>query len=442
VKSTHSRSLVNWMMVVLVLLFLSVASMVSLMVLYGGQSWETAARFEATRLSTVEMSELVGTSEYLKGTPNVNHSLLSLLATSFHLPFSNPQQVLLEELPLTQEPPVVAQSSQTRLFSTLSAWESASNKINLGWIPDNTPQASIQLIQESPGVNVICPEWLTLENNGKVSSTVQPSVIGYAHGHKIKVWAMVTNQFSASLTHQVLSNAGYRQQLANSLANTARVNHLDGLNLDFENISSGDEGNFTKFVQLLHQDLAKSDVKLSVDITRDIAFLQDNAAYFHAGLAASCDYVILMAYDEHWAGDAQPGPVADVPWVTEGVNDLLDTGVPADKLILGIPLYARFWHVFPNGQVTSEAVADANIGSVLAGHKATVKWNSQLGVAYARYNQSSGYEEAWYETVDTLNRKLTLVNDDNLAGIALWSLNLSSKQTWSNVMDSLRESLS
>ncbi len=312
----------------------------------------------------------------------------------------------------------------------------------MGWIQLSSPQASIRMMQENPGINVISPGWYTVSSSGHLLDCAQPSVVSYAHAHGKKVWVMLDNQFSASLTHFVVSNPTRRQQLVDEIVAACKRDKVDGVNIDFENVLSSDEANFTAFVSSLHQALQPLHDKVSVDITTDIVFLADDAAYFHAGLAAASDYVVLMAYDEHWAGDPTPGPVADVPWVTQGVNDLLDTGVPADKIILGLPLYARFWHVYNNGSVSSEAIPDSNVGAILAKYHATTSWNNALGVAYAKYKKSDGYEEAWYETIDTLNRKLALVQNDDLAGISVWSLNLSSAQTWSNVMQALRQSLS
>ncbi|QQE76934.1 glycosyl hydrolase family 18 protein [Alicyclobacillus sp. SO9] len=439
-KMAHIR---QWILAVSGILLLAVGAISALLLLYGGGSWQSTARLEASRLSTIEMNELVGASRYQKSAQPSKHTVLASIGTVLHLPFVRPLQMLQSQLPNTKVTTALQSNGQNSLFKTLSNWETHAKKITLGWIPYNTVSNTEQMIKQSPGITVISPKWLSIKSSdGSITSRVQPQVVSYAHQHGIKVWALVDNQFRANLTHQTLSNQKSRENLVNKLVSTAKADKLDGLNIDFENIHSKDEKYFTQFVAELHQKLKPLHITLSVDVTKDIVFLQDNAAFFHAGLAANSDYVILMAYDEHWAGDPNPGPVADVPWVTSGVNDLLDTGVPANKLILGIPLYARFWYVHNNGQVSSEAVADANIGNVLAQHKAATSWKSNLGVAYARYSQPDGYEEAWYETGKTLSEKLSLVNHDGLAGIAAWSLNLSSTKTWQNVMDSLRQSLS
>lgn len=414
----------------------------SLLLLYGGGSWRTAAQLEASSLAATEVSELVGTSDYEQDHQPAQFSWLPAVTRALHLPLANPLAMLEGQLPATDVSYDMAAQSQSSLFRSLTTWESSTKKIAMGWLPYDTSGRTIAKIQQNPGITVISPDWLTLQSTkGEVKNQIQPAVVSYAHTHKIQVWAMMTNQFQAALTHDTLHVDSARKTLVQTVAALAKDNHLDGVNVDFENVKSADQQDFTTFIHELHGALSGLHVSLSVDITPDIVFLKDEDAFFHAGLAADCDYVIVMAYDEHWGGDQTPGPVADIPWVTTAVDDLLDTGVSADKLILGIPFYARFWYVHSDGSVSSEAVAAAQVENVLAAHKAKSAWDDSLGVAHAKYDKPDGYEEVWYETDKTLNRKLTLVNDRGLAGVSIWSLSLSDQQTWSTMIAALRQSL-
>ncbi len=54
------------------------------------------------------------------------------------------------------------------------------------------------------------------------------------------------------------------------------------------------------------------------------------------------DYVMLMAYDEHWASSPTSGSVASIGWVERGVSESLKL-IPKEKLILGVPFYTRIW---------------------------------------------------------------------------------------------------
>ena len=438
------RPIRQWLATSALFIGLVLVSAMSTLFLYGSGSWQVATGLEASKLAQVEVSELVGTSEYSKPISFHPHTWLRALVQTTHMPFANPIAMLFNEFP-TVSPTVSATTSQSQssLFGSLSAWQTATQKIALGWAPLTTPTATIQMIQQNPGITVISPSWLQVQNaNGEIANHSEASVVQFAHSHHVQVWALFDNRFDASLTHQVLGNVKSRRALVDNVVTAAKIAHLDGINVDFENLLPEDQAAFTTFVAELHHVLQPLHITLSVDITPDIVFLKDNAAFFHAGLASVSDYVVLMAYDEHWSADQTPGPVADVPWVTNSVYDLLDTGVPADKLIMGLPFYTRFWHIHADGSVTSQAIADASVSSILAQHHATPKWIPTLDEAYARYPKSDGYEEVWYETTATLKQKLNLVSNQQLAGVAVWSLSLSDNQTWHSIVDALRQALS
>lgn len=432
-RSTQ-RSLLRFMRLALGIPLLMAACIGSLTAIYGSAP---GARLEASRLAQAELAEIAGTDDYNAATGRT----MPWQTWVTQLPLAEPARLLSSELPI---PSVwdTTSSGQTGLAASLYVWEKQSSKIVLGWAPYDTAQHTVSMMEQMPGLTVLSPKWLSVQDaGGDVQSHIEDAVITAAHDKHIAVWALVDNQFSASLTHAVLSSPTARENLVRHLTDLATQHHLDGINVDFENVRTADRDNFTRFIHDLHAALAPKHIALSVDITPDIVFLRDEAAFFHAGLAADCDYVVLMAYDEHWAGDQEPGPVADVPWVTQSVSDLLNTGVPADHLILGLPFYTRFWYVHRDGSVESEAVKASSVESILRSHGASSQWNDSLGVMYARYPKEDGYMEVWYETGQTLARKLQLVSDNGLAGVAIWSLSLADRETWSTMMDGLRNAL-
>ncbi|MFB5193063.1 glycosyl hydrolase family 18 protein [Alicyclobacillus fastidiosus] len=400
------------------------------------------ANLEVSELANMEVSQLVGTTTYSDKQASNNNSISEAISSILHLPFSNPLTMLTDQLPETNIQIEQQTSNQSSIVSPITSWAEQSKKIALGWLPSTSTAACITMLQQNQGINVAAPTWIHLSDaSGNISEDILPDVVNYAHKHNIKVWAVMDNQvdgnFSPQVAHEVLQNPKARMNMVDELAYQSKVYHLNGINIDFEDIDYSDRNAFTAFIQELHSKLSAENVNLSVDISPDITPLDDDAAFFHAGLADYADEVVLMAYDEHWGSDADPGPVADIPWVEQSVNDLLDTGVPTDKLVLAMPLYTRFWYVHNNGIVTNAAYSVGSVEGILAAHNATGTWNAQLDLMYARYPKPGGYMEVWYPNERSYSDELAIVNDDGLDGIGVWSLDWFDNKTWWSSMINL-----
>ncbi|MCY0896687.1 MAG: glycosyl hydrolase family 18 protein [Alicyclobacillaceae bacterium] len=414
-----------------------------------GQSDSAAwSGWKSTSLSDIELNELAGVSQIAlsattdPGSTGPRHSPLQWVAETLHLPFIHPWRLLEYQLPSVNARRLPQDGSQSSLLSSIFQWQPSSHKIALGWMPQESAAESDQLILDNPGMNVVSPTWLELgSSRGDITGRIQNSVVRFAHQHHVQVWVLITNQFRSNLTSRFLSSSNAENHFIKQLKTLVVEDRLNGINLDFENMDSADQAAYTSFVGKLDRTLTSIHADLSVDVTPDIVPLVDNSAYFHAGLAANCHQLILMAYDEHWGGDSVAGPVASLPWVRQSVQDLLDTGVPADKLVLGVPFYTRFWHMHPQGYITSEAVALDMVPNILTAHHAKASYDSSLGLMYARYPVASGYEQVWFASKKTLQTKLQMVNNDGLAGVAVWSLPLSAPSTWKTLVDQLRQSI-
>ena len=56
------------------------------------------------------------------------------------------------------------------------------------------------------------------------------------------------------------------------------------------------------------------------------------------------DYVIIMGYDEHWHGSGEPGSVASIQYVSNGLDRTLqEEQVPKEKVINAVPFYTILW---------------------------------------------------------------------------------------------------
>jgi cellulose synthase/poly-beta-1,6-N-acetylglucosamine synthase-like glycosyltransferase/peptidoglycan/xylan/chitin deacetylase (PgdA/CDA1 family)/spore germination protein YaaH len=108
-----------------------------------------------------------------------------------------------------------------------------------------------------------------------------------------------------------------------------------GLSLDFENLDDSTYPAYLTFIQELYDDLRPRNLRLIVNVasgTED-AYLKQ--------IAANCDWVVLMNYDQHEV-ESDPGPIAAQDWFIANLTRVLNS-VPKEKLICAIGNYGYDW---------------------------------------------------------------------------------------------------
>ena len=64
-----------------------------------------------------------------------------------------------------------------------------------------------------------------------------------------------------------------------------------------------------------------------------------------------------MAYDQVGRTSPVAGPVATYPWVERAVQNTLKLA-PADKIVLGMPLYMRLWYESKDGRDLPQNISE------------------------------------------------------------------------------------
>jgi spore germination protein YaaH len=150
------------------------------------------------------------------------------------------------------------------------------------------------------------------------------------------------------------------------------------------------------------------------------------------------DYIMVMAYDEHWRTAPKSGSIASLPWVIRGIERTLDE-VDSSKVILGVPFYTRHWQEKDGKIVENPAYSMGRIESIVKNSGATPVWNSILGQNYVEYNKNGITNKIWIEDRRSMELKLDLVKKYNLKGVAAWKYGLEKDEIWVAINEKIKK---
>lgn len=318
-------------------------------------------------------------------------------------------------------------------YNICMAWHQVTNQ--------SANNAVSSVLANTRGINVLSPTWFYLnDNNGNIANLASLNYVNYCHNQGIEVWALVSNLENKNVdTTEVLTHTSKRQNLVNQIVSMAIQYNLDGINVDFESMNGEKVGDaFIEFIRELSIKCKNNGVVLSVD---NYVPMSHTSFYNRKEQANFADYVVIMGYDEHYAGSPEAGSVASLSWVTQGVSDTLKE-VPADQVILGMPFYTRVWEI-PSESSSDDTAAGAKIPSkiygmkaandFLATHGATKTWQDDCGQNYSEFTDNDTTYKVWLEDSASAECRLKLVEEKKLAGASFWKLGFETSDIWDTV---------
>lgn len=285
------------------------------------------------------------------------------------------------------------------------------------------------------GINVLAPTWLTMiSEEGELDNKASRTYVKMAHERGMKVWAVLDNfQNEQGLACTgFLETADGRERVIRNAVETALEYNVDGINLDLEGLSPEDGENFVEFVREFCIGCRRAGLVSSIDNYVPYNF---NDYYDLEEQAAFADYVVIMGYDEHYAGSEEAGSVASIGYVEYGIEEALKE-VPADRLVNGVPFYTRGW-ITEDGYVTSQVLDMVEAKAFLSEHDMKKEWNSTAGQYYAEKESGSKFYQIWIEDKKSIRKKLDVMEEHGIAGVAEWVLGLETNDVWDEISDYL-----
>ena len=309
---------------------------------------------------------------------------------------------------------------------------SMSGKIVLGWHQVTTQDGNNSfdsVVTKTKGMNVISPTWFSLtDNNGNYKSLASKDYVAKAHAKGLQVWALIDN-FSADVqTETLLASTSTRRKLIDSLIADVGKYDLDGLNLDFESLKKEAGVHYIEFIRELSIPCRQKGIILSVDNYVPAGY---NSFYDLREQGIVADYVIMMGYDEHFAG-GEAGSVSSINYVKNGIAGMLEN-VPREKLIGGVPFYTRLWTEAGDGTITSKAMGIAEEKRWVDNNQVELTWQADTAQYYGEVQTSDGAQFLWMEEERSLKEKMNVIRQNDLAGVACWKLGFEDSAAWDSI---------
>ena len=323
--------------------------------------------------------------------------------------------------------------------------------INMAWhnvTNQDANNAVAQRIAQTKGLTTLAPTWIHVaDTNGNISSIASADYVSYAHKQNVEVW-MTVRDFDGGISsekesYELLSYTSRRETLITQLIAEALRVGVDGINVDFEKISDKCGEHYIEFIRELSVKCRQNGLVLSVDNYVPKSF---NTQYDRKEQGIVADYVVIMGYDEYYAGSPEAGPVSSYNYVKEGITETLKE-VPAEKVISGIPFFTRLWKETPKTEeelksdkgtdaeqysttVESDAYGMDNAQALVKQAGVDTIWDKKAGQNYATWEADGSKYEIWLEDSKSIEAKLKLMKKYKLAGTAEWSLGQESSDIW------------
>lgn len=318
-------------------------------------------------------------------------------------------------------------------------------KVNLTWDYYSTyGSAPARDGTSIEGVNVVSPAFFYLDENGKFKENVGDegeAYIKWAHDNGYKVWPMFSNAEAASkslsITSNIMNSYEKRQKLIENIVDACVKYKIDGINMDFENMKQEDKDMYSRFIIELTPRLKEMGLVTSVDVTAPDGGETWSMCFDRHVIGNVADYIVFMAYDEYGISSTKPGTTAGYDWVKLSLNKFLQTeDIDADKIILAVPFYTRVWTTDGNGKTTSKTVDMKNMDKVIP-DGVEKKWDDDLKQNYVEYTDSGNKKQIWIEDLDSLKAKISLIKENNLAGIGSWQKGMETEDVWKMIKEEL-----
>lgn len=280
-------------------------------------------------------------------------------------------------------------------------------------------------------IDEVSPFWYGVRTDGQLYGTRNDELVRIAHENNILIIPTIHNVGDYNSVVHVLSNDALRARHIQFIVDEVMARNYDGIDIDYESLSPSLRAPYSAFIKDLAEALHSQGKMLTAAVH---AKSSD-----YGGLGGFQDWVVMgqyvdrlriMTYDYSWRGGG-PGPVSPLYWVEEVANyarSVVDPG----KVVIGVPFYGYNW---PSNGGAATAMSWGSIEELIEKSDLTVNLRQRdtrgrVDESYFTYSAGQGQRTVWFSTQNSLDSKLALIQEMDLAGIAIWQLGYEDPKNW------------
>ncbi len=305
----------------------------------------------------------------------------------------------------------------------------ARRQLSIGFLVNWDDSSMSSLKQNLDGLDMVIPEWLHLaDNNGSLSEddpARQAQISEYIRLRRpgFPIMPLLNNwngkAWEGDKLSRVLADPAARKRVIQQLLAYIERQHFAGISIDFENIPAKSQANFQRFLAELYAVLNPRGLLLSMNVPAN------DPAFDYRNLARKVDYLILMAYDEHWS-TGLPGPIAGLPWFAD-VLQRRQRDVPAKKMIVAIGNYAYDWEA---GHPAEERSFEEAVLTAKESEGNISLDPASLNPTFDYSDDNDHIHHVWMLDAVTAFNQLVIAGSVSPGGIAMWRLGSEDPALW------------
>jgi cellulose synthase/poly-beta-1,6-N-acetylglucosamine synthase-like glycosyltransferase/peptidoglycan/xylan/chitin deacetylase (PgdA/CDA1 family)/spore germination protein YaaH len=343
------------------------------------------------------------------------------LATTKHLvPGKRASQLAIVPPPLTIPAPIVPNS----------------RPLSIGFYINWDESSYTSLKRNLDQLDWVVPEWSHLQDPSQGAEPLVIDVDAPALNWirdtrpQVRILPMVQNlvneKWESGLLARAVADEPARQRLIKAVSDFVDGNKFAGVCIDFEEPPPAAQANLLTFMQELHTAFSAKGLL----VVQAMPF--DNPDWHYKDYAAATDYLMLMAYDQHWSTGKDVGSVAGQDWYEEILIRRMRDLNPS-KTIIALGNYGYDWTA---GKQEADEVTfqEALIHADESQAKPVFDPNSRN--PYYEYDENDGsHHTVWFLDAVTAYNQMRAASGYKPAGFAIWRLGSEDPSVWS-VMDS------